>query len=71
MPYLGWDARTGRCRVPIVREGGRADNGCSVNWAGGGVANSFLRRTLSPRLHSGITQEVAPNESQRAPKATM
>jgi hypothetical protein len=23
-----------------------------------------------PRLHPGITQEVAPNESQRGPKAT-
>jgi hypothetical protein len=23
---------------------------------------------LSPRLHPGITQEVAPNESQRSPK---
>jgi hypothetical protein len=23
-----------------------------------------------PRLHPGITQEVAPNESQRAPKPT-
>jgi hypothetical protein len=29
----GRNARTSRCRGPIVREGGRADNGCSVNWA--------------------------------------
>jgi glycosyltransferase involved in cell wall biosynthesis len=29
----GRNAKTGRCRGPIVREGGRADNGCSVNWA--------------------------------------
>src|SRR5262245_44116158 len=29
-----------------------------------------LPRTLSPRLHPGITQEVAFNEGQRAPKAT-
>ena len=26
-------------------------------------------RRTPPRLHSGITQEVAPNESQRGPKA--
>ena len=25
-------------------------------------------RIVAPRLHPGITQEVAPNESQRAPK---
>ena len=33
--YCTWgrNARTSRCRGPIVREGGRADNGCSVNWA--------------------------------------
>jgi len=28
----GRNARTSRCRGPIVREGGRADNGGSVNW---------------------------------------
>ena len=28
-----------------------------------------LPRAGAPRLHPGITQEVAPNESQRAPKA--
>jgi hypothetical protein len=31
--YRGQNARTGRCRVPIGREGGRAENACSVNWA--------------------------------------
>ena len=29
--YLGRNATIDRCRVPIVREGGRAANGCSVN----------------------------------------
>ena len=35
MPYCTWRAEreTGRCRVPTVREGGRAENGCSVNRA--------------------------------------
>jgi hypothetical protein len=31
--YRGRNARTGRCRVPIGREGGGAENACSVNWA--------------------------------------
>jgi hypothetical protein len=31
--YLGTERETSRCRGPIVREGGRADNGGSVNWA--------------------------------------
>jgi hypothetical protein len=29
----GRNARTSRCRVPTVREGGSAENDCSVNWA--------------------------------------
>ena len=29
----GRNASPRRCRVPIVREGGRAENGCSVHWA--------------------------------------
>ncbi len=29
-----------------------------------------LRRPSDPRLHPGLTQEVAPHEKQRDPKAT-
>jgi hypothetical protein len=62
--YLGRNAITSRCRGPILREGGRADNGCSVNWAfvpsmldclhsgrrGTLTAVTILLRHLLPRL---------------------
>src|SRR6266850_6717867 len=46
------DPKTSHCQIPMVNR-----------------PRVFLRRRkLSPRLYPGITQEVAPNESQRAPK---
>jgi len=38
-----------------------------AEWTGGQMIAVSER---PPRLHPGITQEVAPDESQRAPKAT-
>src|SRR5262245_6810995 len=41
------NARSGRCRVPIMREGGSAENGCSVNRA-------FAQKCHGPSGHPRI-----------------
>src|SRR5262245_3777223 len=74
------DARVRSARWRRLSSSRKSDGRCLSGGGGDrdrGVWGARLQIALSaglgvvvPRLHPGITQEVAPNESQRDPKAT-